>query len=124
MFFSLDAFFALTLAMFLAYSAASYAQHHQSQLLQFHQLGRDTLVLKYYDRNPLIDDGATAMRIFNQVTHYNIRFSTTPPAGESYVVGSKIIVYPRPCPGNNAPDCFKSQDASGQQMVYNALVSR
>ncbi len=131
MFFSLDAFFALTLAMLLAYSVMPYSQHHESQLLQMHQLGRDALVVKYANGGNIGMDKPT----FEQLTGYSITFSSTPPLGASTAVGSKIVVYPGPCPTgfddvdeNGVPNCFKYPNYDltynpNPDMVYYALVS-
>ncbi|MFH1056870.1 MAG: hypothetical protein V1717_03695 [Candidatus Micrarchaeota archaeon] len=100
--FTLDAFFALSLAMLLAVSIAVFSQSHEDQLIQLHQLGRDYLVLTH-------KQGVSAD--FTPLTGFN--------SSGVLNVSSSVIAYPE-C---GTPDCLKQQDSVGETLVFNATVS-
>lgn len=115
-FFSIDAFFALTLAMLLAFSVAAFTQSHQQKLVDLHQLGRDYLVLNYTQGVPITSQQFTSLT----------RLNSTGGIG-TMQVGAKIVSYPslrESCPPNSGPACFQSQNwAPGVPLVFNATVS-
>ncbi|GEM_PF-3932704 len=113
LFLLVDALFALTLVLILSLSISVFSQQHEPLLLQFHQLGRDYLVLHHKQG---VNFNLTVLTGFN-----NTQNART-------VVGSKIVVYPKLCVDPPLPNCFQLQDifdsfARRKPLVFNATVS-
>ena len=116
-FLTIDAFYALTIAMLLAGAVLVFSQAHEPQLIQLHQLGRDYLVVQYKHGIPF------AQEDFNRLTGLN-----SSPAEAQVKMASRVIVYPELCADPPKPQCFQAQDIADSGglpkiLVYNATVS-
>ena len=113
-FLSIDALYALTLAILLGGAVLVFSQAHEPQLIQLHQLGRDYLAVNYKNRVALSES--------DFITLTGLNSSANPQAK----IASSVIAYPELCIDPPIPQCLQAQDLTGSSgsktLVFNATV--